>query len=232
MILKDGTNKYSASESEWQLKWGGAYTSDVPYHTTWAQLPFHWQFQCILTKSHIECLSLLPTFCSSLSWRPQMLTACVCCSVVSGSLWPHELYPARLFCLRCQQARMLPWFAISFSRGSSQPRFWTWVSHCRQILYWLSHQEGPYRCSLCFNKDQVIWTKELTQLEANLDQRINTLISSSFWSSNSEVCSIGPQYPNEIDTQWSTVIASIIKFALMAFLLPCFTPFSSSHLLK
>ena len=67
IILKDGTNKCSASESEWQLKYSGAYASDVPYHATWAQLPFHWQFQCILTKSHVECLSLLPTFCSSLS---------------------------------------------------------------------------------------------------------------------------------------------------------------------
>ena len=27
------------------------------------------------------------------------------------------------------QARMLEWVAISFSRGSSQPRDWTWVSH-------------------------------------------------------------------------------------------------------
>ena len=27
------------------------------------------------------------------------------------------------------QARTLEWVAISFSRGSSQPRDWTWVSH-------------------------------------------------------------------------------------------------------
>ena len=33
------------------------------------------------------------------------------------------------------QARILEWIASLFSRGSSQPRF----SHCRQILYQLSH---------------------------------------------------------------------------------------------
>ena len=39
------------------------------------------------------------------------------------------------------QARILEWVAMPSSRGSSQPRDWTQVSHCRQILYCLSHQE-------------------------------------------------------------------------------------------
>ena len=39
------------------------------------------------------------------------------------------------------QARVLEWVAISFSRGSSQPRDSTWIyPHCRQTLYRLSHQ--------------------------------------------------------------------------------------------
>ena len=39
------------------------------------------------------------------------------------------------------QARALEWVAISFSRGSSQPRGWTRVSpHCSLALYRLSHQ--------------------------------------------------------------------------------------------
>ena len=42
------------------------------------------------------------------------------------------------------QAIVLEWIAISFSRGSSQPRDWTWVSqNCRQMLYHLSHQGSP-----------------------------------------------------------------------------------------
>ena len=36
--------------------------------------------------------------------------------------------------------RILEWGAIPFSRGSSQPRNWTQVLHCRWILYRLSHQ--------------------------------------------------------------------------------------------
>ena len=63
------------------------------------------------------------------------------CSVVSDSLRPHGLQPARL---------LGPWdFPGSttgvgshcFSRGSSLPRDWTWVScHCTWILCHLSHQ--------------------------------------------------------------------------------------------
>ena len=43
------------------------------------------------------------------------------------------------------QARILEWVAISFSRRSSWPRDWTWVSHMLGIVgrrfYRLSHQE-------------------------------------------------------------------------------------------
>ena len=39
------------------------------------------------------------------------------------------------------QARILEWVTMPFSRGSSQPRDWTWDPlHCRWILYHLSHQ--------------------------------------------------------------------------------------------
>ena len=51
------------------------------------------------------------------------------------------------------QSRILEWVAISFSRGSFQPRDRTRVScvaggllHCRQILYRLSHQGSPCIC--------------------------------------------------------------------------------------
>ena len=44
------------------------------------------------------------------------------------------------------RARILEWVAIPFSRGSSRPRGWIWVSwiaggllHCRRILYQRSH---------------------------------------------------------------------------------------------
>ena len=42
------------------------------------------------------------------------------------------------------QARILKWVAISFSKGSSQPRDWTHISFVgRQILYWATW-EAPY----------------------------------------------------------------------------------------
>ena len=45
------------------------------------------------------------------------------------------------------QARALEWIAISFSRGSSQPRDWTWVSGIvRQILYHWPTREAPSLC--------------------------------------------------------------------------------------
>ena len=43
------------------------------------------------------------------------------------------------------QARILEWVAISFSRGSSSPWDRTQAfSHCRRILYCLSHQESSW----------------------------------------------------------------------------------------
>ena len=44
------------------------------------------------------------------------------------------------------QARILEWFAISFSRGSSQPRDWTYISCIgRKILYCWATGEAPRR---------------------------------------------------------------------------------------
>ena len=49
------------------------------------------------------------------------------CSVVSNSLRPLRSPPG--FSVHGMfQARVLEWVAISFSKGSSQPRDWTWVS--------------------------------------------------------------------------------------------------------
>ena len=43
------------------------------------------------------------------------------------------------------QAKILEWGAISFSKRSSQPRDWTWVSHIiGRFFYCLSHQGSSY----------------------------------------------------------------------------------------
>ena len=72
---------------------------------------------------------------------------CLVCSVLSNSLWPHELYPELSWTImnsihelyplsswtgssvhEILQARILEWVAISFSWGTSGCRDWTHIS--------------------------------------------------------------------------------------------------------
>ena len=64
-------------------------------------------------------------------------------SVVSDSLQPRGCRLPDFSVRGILQARILEWVAIPFSRGSSQPRDWIQVSHCRRILYCLSYQRSP-----------------------------------------------------------------------------------------
>ena len=58
------------------------------------------------------------------------------CSVVSDSLWPHGIL----------QARILEWVAFPFSRGSSQPRDQTQVSHIAGGFFtsWATREAQSY----------------------------------------------------------------------------------------
>ena len=49
-------------------------------------------------------------------------------SVMSNSLWPHGLQPTRFLCPWNSPDKNTALVAIPFSRGSSWPRDWTWVS--------------------------------------------------------------------------------------------------------
>ena len=53
----------------------------------------------------------------------------VSCSAVSDSLWPYRLHLPGSSVHGIFQARILEWVAISFSRGSSWSRDWTYFSH-------------------------------------------------------------------------------------------------------
>ena len=61
------------------------------------------------------------------------------------------------------QARILKWAAISFSRGSSQPRDQTYIAYVscihRQVLYYQHHLGSPlddtFNVSICF-KDHLL----------------------------------------------------------------------------
>ena len=75
------------------------------------------------------------------------------------------------------QARTLEWAAISFSRGSSQPRDWSRVSCIadRHFILWATLQDRPSRktvnvCSFAFlksakwtNRNKNIWEKNKEQ---------------------------------------------------------------------
>ena len=68
-------------------------------------------------------------------------------SHVSDSLRPHGLQPIRVLCpWEILQARILEWVAISFSRGSSQPRDQNWVSRIAggRFTIWAT-REAPNR---------------------------------------------------------------------------------------
>ena len=54
------------------------------------------------------------------------------------------------------QERILAWFAISFSRGSSRPRDWTWVSHnvVRLFTFW-ANREALLMSYMCLNKVEI-----------------------------------------------------------------------------
>ena len=56
---------------------------------------------------------------------------------MSDSLQLYVLLPTRLLCPWFSQARILDWVAISFSRGSSQPRDQTHVSYVSCIVRWV-----------------------------------------------------------------------------------------------
>ena len=67
---------------------------------------------------------------------------CVC-SVLSSSLRPYGLGPPASSAHGLFQARILEWVAISYSRGSSQPRDWTWVSYISCIVRWILYTVLP-----------------------------------------------------------------------------------------
>ena len=78
-----------------------------------------------------------------------VLHVCVSRSVISDSLWPHELQPAKLLC---------PWDSPGKNTGMGchfllQRIFLTQglnsgLLHCRQILYHLNHQESSLAFAL------------------------------------------------------------------------------------
>ena len=67
-------------------------------------------------------------FCSELKKKKKKRSESVSPSVMSDSSDPMNCTPPASFVYGIFQARILKWIAMPFSRGSSWPRDWTWVS--------------------------------------------------------------------------------------------------------
>ena len=73
----------------------------------------------------------IPIVAHLVNMLPPYWPSCLClsCSVMSNSLWPHGLHSLPGSSVHgILQAELLECVAISFSRGSSPPRDWTWLS--------------------------------------------------------------------------------------------------------
>ena len=114
-----------------------------------------------------ETWLFLPTFC--LMWDPGTRSTCVpACSVTQSCLTlcdPMDCSPPGSSVHGILQARILEWVAISYSRGSSWPRDWTWVSciSCigRQILHHCATWEAIQPVFLNFPNLTEDWLADL-----------------------------------------------------------------------
>ena len=92
--------------------------------------------------------------------HPYTPTACSVASVVSASLWPHGLQPARLLCPWDSLGKNAGVGAIPLSRGSSRPRDPPWVPYVSCIAgaffftsaTWDAHT--PIRMAKIWNNDK------------------------------------------------------------------------------
>ena len=89
-----------------------------------------------------------PLSCSLITTLPPT-AVCVSWSVVSDSLRPQDCSSTGSSVHGVLQARILEWVAIPFSRGSSWPRDWTWVSYIARRFFtvWATKHLGEL-CSV------------------------------------------------------------------------------------
>ena len=95
----------------------------------------------VLKHDHKVAWSLAPFFRLTLSDIKSKSISCLVVSNSCDSCDPVECSPPGLSVHGILQARILEWVAIPFSRGSSQPRDRTHVSHIAGRFYLLSHQK-------------------------------------------------------------------------------------------
>ena len=88
----------------------------------------------------------------------RLFVAPVDCNLPSSSI--HGIF----------QARLLEWVAISYSRGSSQPRDQTWVSRTADRLYHLTHQGSRSKMRPSTERDDQVVDLLLTFIDYRWSQ--------------------------------------------------------------
>ena len=94
--------------------------------------------------------------------------------VVSNSLRPMDCIVHGIL-----QARILEWVAFPFSRGSSQPRDWTQVSHIAGGFFtsWATREAQEYWSGYLFLLQQILLTQELNRGLLHCRQTLPTELS-------------------------------------------------------
>ena len=99
---------------------------------------------CPYSVCNAHCFLGLPSV-KQKGWAVEVLVAQPCLTLC------NPMQPSRPFCPWNFPARILEWVAISFTRGSSQPRDRTQdLLLCKQILYCLSHQGSSQESYISF----------------------------------------------------------------------------------
>ena len=122
---------YGVAQSRTRLKWLSSSSSNqnlsclfhVQKSTGWLKILFR-----NLSESESEATQSCPTICDAMN-----------CSLSGSSV--HGVF----------QARVLEWVAVPFSRGSSRPRDWTWVSCIAGKFFtiWAIRETDKCRCDRC-----------------------------------------------------------------------------------
>ena len=91
-----------------------------------------WQFRIIIQDSILFLNLPKDMGKKKMFWLSFWCIVAQSCQILCD---PMDYSPPGSSVHRILQGRILEWFAMPFSRGSSQPRDWTWVSHIAGKLF-------------------------------------------------------------------------------------------------
>ena len=95
------------------------------------------------------------------------------------------------------QARVLEWFTISFSRGSSQPRDRTWISHIggRRFNLWATREAHKQSPNLQAHDTIIINLKDVLNRRKNKEEKKRQAFWLQSWGKSSSSTCLCPCSP-------------------------------------